>query len=114
MIPFKNRFHGPNAVRRLKGPSVHTQHFSARVRKNPRASTYKLAVVVSKKVAPKAVARNRIRRRVFEQIRTQARMNGLPIEMIIYLKSPDIAVLPAEIIAQELSELTRKAIARVL
>lgn len=43
--------------------------FAVRFRPNPKRDGYRAAVVVSKKVSKSAVARNRIRRRLYEAIR---------------------------------------------
>jgi ribonuclease P protein component len=50
---------------------------SLRVVRNARQSTWRAAVVVSRKVSKSAVVRNRIRRRVFEIVRSHAgRIDG--------------------------------------
>ena len=72
---------------------------------------YRAAIVVSKKVAPHAVSRNRIRRRLFEQLRTQGRFNNIPLDVVIYVKSKDVATLPTTALAAEVSQLTKKALA---
>lgn len=110
MIRRANRFHGHRSVSRVKGSVVHTQHLTLRVAKN-RHKDYRAAVVVSKKVASSAVVRNRIRRRLFEQIRTQGRLNGSPLDVVIYVKTTDVAQLPAPVIETEVGALTKKALA---
>jgi ribonuclease P protein component len=71
MLAKKHRFHGYNSLRAVyqKGQAARVAGITMRVLPNPRRSTYRAAVVVSKKVHKSAVVRNRIRRRVYEQLR---------------------------------------------
>ncbi len=73
MLAKKHRFQGPAGLTRVyqKGLTVRSQFSAARFLLGKRA-TYRVAVVVSKKVAKGAPERNRIRRRVFEIIRLHA------------------------------------------
>lgn len=73
MLAKKNRFQGPKGLTRVyqKGHTVRSQFCAARFTKGNRDS-YRIAVVVSKKVAKSAPERNRIRRRVYEVIRLNA------------------------------------------
>lgn len=112
MIGRKNRFHGHHAVSKVRGFVVHGRYFSLRCGEN-KLGDYRLAVVVSKKVAPSAVTRNRIRRRVYEQFRTQGRVTNLPLDLIVYTKTAEPAKLSAEIVGEEVLNLTKKALAGV-
>jgi ribonuclease P protein component len=107
-----NRFHGHNAVSRLRGNVYHDSNLSLRYAKNTK-SDYRLAVVVSKKTASSAVVRNRIRRRVFEIVRTGRRTENIPIDMVIYIKTADVAKLDSEQLANEVSNLIKKALSRL-
>lgn len=71
MISAKNRFHGrKNIVGMYNNASViRTKEFQLRYKPKKPKSDFKVAVVVSKKTAKTAVARNRIRRRLYEWIR---------------------------------------------
>lgn len=73
MLSKKNRFHGPAGLTRAyqKGTTVRSQFCAARYVQTNR-SDYRIAVVVSKKVAKTAPERNRIRRRVYEVVRLNA------------------------------------------
>jgi len=73
---------------------------------------YRLAVVVSKKVAPNAVTRNRIRRRVFEEVRIQKRLKTMPLDCIIYVKSERVADVKYEDLSEQIANLTKKAFAK--
>lgn len=72
MIARQHRFHGHGTIQALyrTGDSVRGQFFTIKYRNNNRSSTYRAAIVVSRKVHKSAVVRNRIRRRMYEHIRT--------------------------------------------
>lgn len=76
MISHKHRFHGLGSLRYVysKGQVVRSKNLGLKFVLNTRRSTWRAAVVVSKKVSKSAVVRNRLRRRTYETIR-QA---GLP------------------------------------
>ena len=111
MIARKHRFHGRSAVSRVKGSTVHARRLSARVQINNQGD-YRLAVVVSKKIDSRAVVRNRIRRRLFESIRAGGQLNGMPIDIVIYVKSPDVAALPTVELRAEVATLTEAILRR--
>ena len=72
MISRKNRFHGYNSLRNVyrTGKVARGPLFAVKAAENPRRQSYRLAVVVSRKVSKSAVARNRIRRRLYETTRS--------------------------------------------
>ncbi|HVX58786.1 MAG TPA: ribonuclease P protein component [Candidatus Saccharimonadales bacterium] len=71
MISARHRFHGYGSLRRVyrEGRVARGQFFAIKTLDNPRRKSYRLAVVVSRKVSKSAVARNRIRRRLYEVVR---------------------------------------------
>lgn len=71
MISNRHRFHGYGGLNYVyrKGKTTRFGTISLRYCPNPRRKYSRIAVVVSKKVAKKAVDRNRIRRRLYEIIR---------------------------------------------
>lgn len=73
MLSKKHRFHGRGSLNYTykHGEIVRSPHCAIKFVKG-KTNTYRVAVVVSKKVDGSAVKRNRIRRRVFEAIRLQA------------------------------------------
>ncbi len=73
MLTKKHRFQGPAGLTRVyqKGVTVRSQFCAARFTRGKRTE-FRVAVVVSKKVAKSAPERNRIRRRVYEIVRLQA------------------------------------------
>ena len=112
MIGKANRFHGHRAVSQVRGEVAHGRLMSIRFSKNKK-SDYRVAVVVSKKIAPSAVMRNRIRRRVFELVRTEKLLAGKPVDVIIYAKTSAIAEMDSVDLAKEVSSVTKKALATV-
>jgi len=107
MISSSNRFHGRRAVSRVRGKPAHSPRLSARVAKNSNQS-YRLAIVVSKKIDNRAVVRNRIRRRLFEAFRTQEKLHNLPLDVVVYVKSVDLATVAADQVEDEVASLTAK------
>ena len=71
MISRKNRFHGRASLRFVhqRGKTFRGPFFLLKVAANPRRDSYRLAIVVSRKVHKSAVARNRIRRRLYAAMR---------------------------------------------
>ncbi len=92
MISRTHRFRGRkniNAVYRHGTPTRGTL-FNLRVLKKNEGS-YRVAVVVSKKVAKSAVVRNRIRRKIYSCFNTPELKNLPPMDIIINVFSPAVA-----------------------
>jgi ribonuclease P protein component len=72
MITAMHRFHGRSSLRFVyqRGKTVRGADFSLRFILNNRISSHRVAVVVSRKVSKSAVVRNRIRRRIYEVVRS--------------------------------------------
>ena len=70
MISREHRFHGYNSLRQTyrTGKTVRSPLFSVKTVLNEKRQTYRVAVVVSRKVNKSAVARNRLRRRIYEAV----------------------------------------------
>lgn len=73
MLASKYRFHGHAALRYIfsHGKTHRLKNVSIRVAPNPRRELSRAAVVVSKKVIKASPKRNKVRRRVFEVLRTE-------------------------------------------
>jgi ribonuclease P protein component len=71
MISRVHRFHGYNSLNFVykNGQTVRGPLFAIKYVQNPRRKEYRAAVVVSRKVHKSAVARNRIRRRLYAHLR---------------------------------------------
>lgn len=76
MITNAHRFHELGSLRfaYTKGKTVRSTDIGLRYIENTRRSTWRAAVVVSKKVHKSAVKRNKIRRRIYEVVR----LAGIP------------------------------------
>lgn len=111
MLSKTHRFHGYNALNfaHTKGQVVRGQNFSLKYALNTRRQTYRVAVVVSKKVSKSAVVRNRIRRRIFEAIRQQAKAIKEPYDLIVMVYSADTATMPSQELATHIQSQLQKA-----
>lgn len=72
MINRKHRFHGYHSLDSVyrRGKQIRSTYCSLKFLKRDTGEDYRLAVVVSKKVSKSAVVRSRIRRRIYEVMRT--------------------------------------------
>lgn len=115
MIARTHRFHGYNALRHVygRGQIVRGPLLAVKYLANPRRTSYRAAVVVSRKVHKSAVVRGRIRRRIYEIIRLQEAGMVAPHDIVITAFSPQLADLPAhELRAQVVGQLERAGIIR--
>jgi ribonuclease P protein component len=73
MISQRYRFHGHSSLQYVHrhGTVVRAGAASLKYCPNKKREHYRVAVVVSRKVSKSAVARNRIRRRIYEAVRQQ-------------------------------------------
>jgi ribonuclease P protein component, eubacterial len=91
------------------GKAVRTQLFTVKYVPNSHRTHPRFSVVVSKKVIKSAVGRNRIRRRLYEYLRTHTeRLNGV-YDIVIICTSADLRTLPYAQIAEQLDQLFDKA-----
>lgn len=98
MIHKSKRFHGYNSLRVVyrHGQTVRGPLTAMKFRKNSSRSTYRLAVVVSKKVHKSAVVRNRIRRRLYEAVRQLEPSIIEPYDIVITVFHENVATIPAD------------------
>ena len=98
MISKIHRFHGYGSLNYLyrHGSVVRGPLCSIKYLDNPKRNTYRLAVVVSKKVHKSAVVRNRIRRRIFEVVRHHEDKLNNPHDIVITVFHESIATIPHE------------------
>lgn len=111
MIGRTNRFHGRAGIRRLQktGGSVRSGQLALRYALNPSGSSYRLAVVVSRRVSKSAVVRNRIRRRLYERVRILSSSFTSPYDLVLVVYDEQIAAMPVEKLTGEVSKLFKKA-----
>ena len=96
MIHSTHRFHGRSGLRFVyqRGTPVRGEALGLRVARNPRQQTWRMAVVVSRKVSKSAVVRNRIRRRIYEVVRREsaARLHQ-PYDLVFSVYGPALATI---------------------
>lgn len=102
MIGRSHRFHGYGSLRYTyqHGETVRGPLCSLRYVQNDRRKSYRLSVVVSKKVSKSAVVRNRIRRRLYEAMRQHEAAIQKPYDMVVTVFSDQVAELPADEVAR--------------
>lgn len=111
MIARINRFRGHNSLRKLyqNSRSVRTAAMTMRFAPNNRENSFRAAVVVSKKVSKSAVVRNRIRRRVYEQIRLAAPRMTQSADIVITIFEEQLATTPAKQLQADIQHLLKEA-----
>lgn len=111
MIARANRFKGYGGLRYVykKGSSARSQFFNVRYTHNQRRETYRLAVVVSRKVNKSAVKRNRIRRRLYEVFRLLANDFTGPYDMVCTVYSDQILQSSHDELMETVRQLLKQA-----
>ena len=111
MIGRENRFHGRGSLQFVykHGKIVRSPLVSLKYCENHRRKTYRLAVVVSRKVHKSAVVRNRIRRRIYEIIRKHHDQLVSPYDMTFIVYNDQLAAIPAPEIEQIITDLLERA-----
>lgn len=96
MISRVHRFHGHGSLRYVyqHGQTIRGPLTALKFVLNSRRKTYRLAVVVSKKISKSAVVRNRIRRRLYEAVRLHEPELTRPYDMVITVFHEQLASLP--------------------
>jgi ribonuclease P protein component len=92
-----------------KGHVVRGELLTLRTAQNARRSTWRAAVVVSRKVSKSAVVRNRIRRRVFEIVRRQAGRISGPHDLVFSVYGEQLATLEQATLEQLITDQLKKA-----
>lgn len=111
MLSKAHRFHGLGSLkfayqhgRTVRGPFV-----SLRYVINPRRSSYRLAVVVSRKVSKSAVKRNRIRRRLYAVGRAETTKLVQPYDLLFSVFSDQLLKQPYSEMQHQVHDLLAKA-----
>jgi ribonuclease P protein component len=106
MISRKNRFHGYNSLRNVyrSGQVSRGPLFAVKALPNDRRSSYRLAVVVSRKVDKSAVKRNRIRRRLYETSRELESRLAQPHDIVITVFHATVLETPQKELAGQLKK----------
>jgi ribonuclease P protein component len=75
---------------------------------NKSRKDYRMAVIVSKKTAKSAVVRNRIRRRLYEVVRTMHFLDNRPIDAVFVVHSDELATLPHDQLLMQMQRVADK------
>ncbi len=110
MFAKRNRFHGTAALRWVYkgGQQARGRHMAIRVRTQQNQAT-RVAVVVSRKVSKSAVVRNRIRRRLYEVIRTRLITESAGLAIVITVYDEALQTVAANELYKEVEYLLSKA-----
>jgi ribonuclease P protein component len=111
MISAIYRFHGHNSLRYVyaNGKATRSQTITLKATVNKRRQHCRFSVVVSKKVMKGAVGRNRIRRRLYEYLRTNIdRIDGIH-DIVLICTSSELRTMPHEDLCAQLDQLFTKA-----
>ena len=111
MLNRTHRFHGLNSLNYVyrQGQSVRGSQVALRYSLNRRRQTFRAAVVVSKKVSKSAVARNRLRRRIYGALDGYAAQITQPYDLVFTVFSAQLAEIGAPDLERLIGEQLSKA-----
>jgi len=111
MITAAHRFHGYGSLRGVyqRGQNLRGPLLSLKFSRRDPGRPYRVAVVVSRKVNKSAVTRNRIRRRIYEVVRTTDDNIAPGTDLVFTVFDDKIASLPAAELRDSIGELLQKA-----
>lgn len=111
MLGSLHRFHGHNALNYAykRGSQVRGSRLTLRYIVNRQRSTYRVAVVVGRKVDKSAVVRNRVRRRVYELCRELCRDVAEPYDMVFSVHGNQLADMPSAELKAVVAGLLKKS-----
>ena len=112
MFAKRHRFHGYGSLRGVyqRGQNVRGTTISLKFGQREAHRPYRVAVVVSRKVSKSAVVRNRIRRRIYEQVRHLSEEIKPGTDLVFTVYSDQIAELETSKLASQIKELLQKTI----
>ena len=110
MLTRTHRFHGHTSLNYVyrHGATVRGHQVVVRFVRNSKQTDYRVAVIVSRKVHKSAVARNRVRRRIYEIVRT-GRPITIPHDIVITVFSEQIITMPPAELQELIYSLLTKA-----
>lgn len=111
MVSKDHRFQGASSLKfvHARGTVTRGPQFSVKSIVNNRRQTYRVAIVVSKKVSKSAVVRNRIRRRLYELVRKYETEITQPFDILVLVYSEAIATVATPKLEQQLLAQLKKA-----
>lgn len=110
MLTRKHRFHGRTSLAYVyrRGSTIRAQHLALRYVRNTQRTDYRLAIIVSRKVHKSAVRRNRLRRRIYEIVRTGPAISE-PYDLVITVFSELVSDMPPEQLTDAIRKLLNRA-----
>ena len=111
MISKANRFHGHNSLSTVyrKGQTVSLSQVSLKCLNIRPDKPHRLAIVVSRKVDKSAVTRNRIRRRIYEVMRSKYPSLKQNVDIVISVHNKQLATMPASELNELIDQMLIKA-----
>lgn len=111
MISSLFRFHGHNSLRYVysNGAAVRSASMTIKWVKNTHRHNPRVSIVVSKKVLKGAVGRNRIRRRLYEYMRTALPRLNDTYDIVIIVTSAELRTISPAELSDQLEQLFAKA-----
>lgn len=106
MISRAHRFHGLRSLNFVykTGQVARGPLFGVKAAPNPRRTTYRAAVVISRKAHKSAVARNRMRRRLYEALRLLESNIAEPYDIVLTVFNENVLEAPAAEITGQLKK----------
>ena len=96
MLSKYHRFHGHGSLRYVykNGQAVRSHFMTIKTVKSSRRKHSRFAIVISKKVLKSAVGRNRVRRRIYEVVRSELPKISSPHDVVVMVFSSELISLP--------------------
>lgn len=112
MLAKIHRFHGYGSIKGVyqRGKNYRAPLMTLKVSTRNTNRPFRVAVVVSKKVSKSAVVRNRIRRRIYESVRTMPDKNLPGRDMVFTVHSDSLASIDDKKLKNDLSDLIEKSL----
>jgi ribonuclease P protein component len=107
----RHRFHGRGSLKGVygRGKQVRGSLISLKYSQRGTDRPYRVAVVVSRKVSKSAVRRNRIRRRIYEQVRLAKPEIKAGTDLVLTAYGEQLAEIEAPNLKSHIDELLAKA-----
>jgi len=104
MLSQRFRFHGHGSLNYLyrNGRTLRTPEITVRYLENPHRVHSRYTVIISKKVLKRAVARNRLRRRIYEIIRKEKIHTTPGFDVALSVFKGDLLEIPHEELKQKI------------
>jgi len=106
MLTRSHRFHGLKALNFVyrNGTMARGSFFGVKSAYNPQRQSYRAAVVISKKIHKSSVARNRMRRRLYETLRLLEADLAAPYDIVLTIFSERVLDEPASALKHQLKK----------